>query len=71
MNLAERDDFAHALKTTMEFYGKSLDKPQFKVWYKALAGKPIGHIKIALDQYPQVGKFAPKPVDILGIIDDV
>ena len=71
MNPTERDDFVYALKTTMQFYGKELDGPQLKIWFKALRGHPLPTVQDALDQYPQVGKFAPKPVDILGIVDDL
>lgn len=70
MTPVEKDDFIHALTTTMRFYGKTLDQGQVKVWFKALSKYPIAHVGRALDEYPQVGKFAPKPVDILEILTE-
>lgn len=69
MNAIERDDFAHALGQTMEFYGKTLDKTQFAFWLRGMDGKPIHAIKSALIQYTKVGRYAPKPVDILDLIE--
>lgn len=68
MSPLERDDLAHALGTTMEFYGKKLDKPKFAFWINALTGKDLGDIKRALLEYARIGRYAPKPVDILDLI---
>ena len=69
MTPVERDDFAHALGQTLGFYGKDLDKQQFSFWLTAMGDKGVDRIKPALLQYTKVGKYAPKPVDILEIIE--
>ena len=70
MNAVDRDDFAHALGQTLEFYGKELKREDFSFWYRALGEKDIAPVKAALLEYTKVGKYAPKPVDILDLISD-
>ena len=71
MTPVEKDDFVHALTTTMRFYNKTLDKGQVKVWFGALSQYPIAQVQRALDEYPHVGRYAPKPVDILDILHEI
>ena len=66
----DRDDFLYSLKSTMGFFGKDLDKMQASFWWTACNGKPLPKLKAALLEWHRVGKFAPKPVDILSLIDD-
>lgn len=68
MTPKERDDFAHALGQTLAFYGKELDKQQFSFWMQGLGNKSVDSIKRALVTYTQIGRYAPKPVDILDIL---
>jgi hypothetical protein len=53
----------------MEFYGKTLEKTEFSFWYRAIGDRPLLKIKRALLDYTRQGKFAPKPVHILELID--
>lgn len=69
MNAVEKDDFSNALGQVLKFYNKDLDKMQFSFWYNAFAGKPVHEIKRALMQYTREGKFAPKPKDIIEIME--
>lgn len=69
MDAVERDDFVHALGQTLAFYGKDLDKMQTSFWVTACNGRPVKKLKAALLDYVRVGKYAPKPADILAIID--
>lgn len=70
MTPVERDDFIHTLTTTMKFYSKDVDAMQMKFWFRALAQQPLERIKRAFEIHVQTGKYAPKPVDILGILDE-
>ncbi len=69
MNPKERDDFAHALGQTIQFFGKELDKPSLALWIRAFAGKEYPAIREALLEYTKIGRFAPRPRDILEIMD--
>lgn len=71
MNAVDRDDFAHALGQTLEFYGKELKREDFSFWYRALGEKDIQAVKNALLEYTKIGKYAPKPVDIIDLIKEV
>jgi hypothetical protein len=69
MNPVERDDFAHALGQTMEFYNKELDKLHLTVWLRSLRGRPLPAIKRALADHMAQSRYAPKPVDIITLLD--
>tara|TARA_R110000803_G_scaffold210442_1_gene282276 strand:+ start:1634 stop:2137 length:504 start_codon:yes stop_codon:yes gene_type:complete len=67
----DRDDFLYALKQTLMFYGKDLDRMQTSFWWTACNDKPIVKLKQALIEYTKVGKFAPRPADILTLVDSM
>ena len=67
----EKDDFLHALTQTLNFYGKELDKMQATFWWTACNSKPVNKLKTALMEHVRVGKYAPKPADILSLVDAV
>ena len=69
MNSVDKDDFMFALGQTLKFYGKQLEKESWPFWYQAFFVKDISQVKRALMQYTREGKFAPKPKDILEIMD--
>ncbi len=69
MNQMERDDFSHALGQTLQFFGKKLEKSDFSFWYSAMGDKPVIQIKNALKEYVKVGKFAPRPANILELLN--
>lgn len=68
MNQVDRDDFAHALGQTLKFYGKDLEKSDFSFWYSAMGDRSVVSIKNALKEYIKVGKYAPRPVNILELM---
>lgn len=69
MDRKDRDDFMYALGQTMEFYNKELQKSDFKFWHSALGDRPVQHIKDALLEYVRIGKFAPRPANIMELIN--
>ena len=70
MDRVDRDDFVHALGQTLAFYNKELDRMQTSFWVTACGEKGVKNLKRALVDYTKQGKFAPKPADILSIIDN-
>ena len=71
MEAVEKDDFVHALGQTLKFYGKELDRMQVSFWVTACGDKGAKRLKAALIEYTKVGKFAPRPADILSIVDNM
>lgn len=70
MNQVEKDDFAHALGMTLQFYGKTLEKSDFSFWYSAMGDRSVLTIKNALKEYIKVGKYAPRPANILELMQN-
>lgn len=68
MNQVEKDDFAHALGMTLKFYGKTMEKSDFSFWYSAMGDRGVVTIKNALKEYVKVGKYAPRPANILELM---
>ena len=68
MNGKERDDVVYALKSTMSFYGKSVDDQQIRIWLRGFIGKDPALVVKAFRDYCYTGKYAPKPVEILEIL---
>lgn len=64
----EIGDVSFKLQEIMAVFGKKLDPSASKLWINSLADKPPNLILWALDEYVKTGKYAPKPVDILGLI---
>lgn len=71
MDQVDRDDFASALGQTMKFYGKTLEKSDFSFWYSAMGDRPAHQIKTALKEYVKIGKFAPRPANIMELLNNV
>ena len=69
MDKLERDDFVYALQQTMLFYNKELDKMQTTFWVDACRDKPVGKLKDAFREHIKVGRYAPRPAEILAIVD--
>ncbi len=70
MNQVEKDDFAHALGMTLDFYGKKLEKSDFSFWYSAMGDRNVATIKNALKDYIKIGKYAPRPANILELMQN-
>ena len=71
MDAQDRDDFVHAVGQTLAFYDKELTKMKAGFWVNTCRHKPVHQLKKALLEYPKVGKYAPKPSDILEIVDNM
>lgn len=68
---SDKDDFLYALGQTLGFYGKELDRMQTSFWWTACRERPVKKLKNALIEYTKIGKFAPKPADILTLVDNM
>jgi hypothetical protein len=68
MNPKERDDVIYAINQTQAFYGKSLDDLQLKFWMRAIGMYSRDEILKALADHTGIGKYAPKPVEIIDLI---
>jgi hypothetical protein len=64
----ERDDIAHAVSQVMAFYDKELTPLQMKFWLEDLSGRDPQDVKDALTEYRSIGKYAPRPANILEIL---
>jgi hypothetical protein len=71
METQDRDDFLFALGQTMEFYGKKLERSDFAFWYSAMGDRGVSQIKTALKEYIKIGKFAPRPANIMEILNNM
>lgn len=69
MDTLTRDDLGHSLSQLLGFYGKKLDPVALRFWMGAFDGREPAIVKAAMEAYTKIGKFAPKPVDILGLMD--
>lgn len=70
MNPVDRDDVVHALTQVQAFYGKELDELAVKLWIRAIQNFDPKAVKQALADYPSRGKYAPKPRDIIEIVEE-
>ena len=70
MNNKDLGDVVYALKYCFSFYGKELDKQQLQVWQNIIRGNSYNAVQwqAVLKNYFQVGKFAPKPPEILEML---
>jgi hypothetical protein len=67
----EHDEFTRLLTATMEVYGFRTSAEAIGIWTAALARYSLADVRGALSahvQTPGAGKFAPKPADIIGLI---
>ena len=72
MNMADEEEILSAVSMTVKFYGKPFDEltRQFwRRWTRQQTNKEM--ILEALRQYPNVGKFCPKPADIYSIMQEI
>lgn len=66
-------DVLHALKYCFKFYNKELDKHQIQVWQHIIRNNNYSSYQWTevLKNYFQVGKFAPKPPEILEMLTEL
>lgn len=67
---SDKQQFAQVVRSTMLVCGG--DAPEadvLRIWWASLLKFDITEVSAAFSQYAQRGKYAPKPADILEIID--
>lgn len=67
---SEKQQFAKIVRSTMLVCGG--DAPEsdvLRIWWASLQNYDIANVSAAFSEYAMRGKFAPKPADILGILD--
>lgn len=67
MNQKELNDVLFAADYTLKFYGKSMEKIHKEVWSRTVidSGYSSFQWQEALREWPSIGKFAPRPSEIL------
>ncbi len=67
MDQKEIGDVLFAADYTLQFYGKSMQKIHKQVWSRTVldSGYSAFQWQEALRQWPSIGKFAPRPAEIL------
>jgi len=66
----ERDDVLHKLGQVYEFYDKKPTNSHVQFWLNALNGYRPDEILAGFDQHIARGKYMPKPVEIITIMDE-
>jgi len=69
MDSIERDDFIYALQQTMAFWGKEIGKRDIGFWVDACRDKPVAKLKLALREHNKISTFAPRPANILSLVN--
>lgn len=70
MNRSDAANFEEDLTATMELYGKPAPStPAMRRWWSALQSYPLAVVLRAFSQHERLSKFAPKPADIIEIIN--
>lgn len=67
---SEKQQFAKIVRSTMLVCGG--DAPEadvLRIWWASLQNYDLDNVSEAFSEYAMRGKFAPKPADILGILD--
>lgn len=69
-----RDEVAIMLGTIREIYGKQGDSPNpeftIALWHRYLSDEPTELVQQAMDKHIASSIFAPKPVEILALIEE-
>ena len=69
MDRKEVEDCMHALGQVYAFYGKEFDDIQRAFWMQFVQKQDYHRLMAALREYPEHGRFAPKPRDISELIE--
>ena len=68
----QKNIFKALVDPVFELYGQDASKPTLSLWWNALKRFEFGLVKEAFNRYvqdPKLGRFAPKPADIIGAIE--
>jgi hypothetical protein len=72
MRDTDRKQFAQIVRSTMMVCGgEAPDADVIRIWWASLEKFDLSDVSAAFSQYAQRGKYAPKPADILEIIDRI
>ena len=69
MDRKELEDCMHGLCQVYGFYSKEFDDVQRAFWMQAIQGVDPQAFLIAVRQYTREGRYAPKPKDVLDIME--
>jgi hypothetical protein len=71
---SDLDQFTAILTATMEIHGHRTSAEAITIWCAALAEYELPDVRAALSAHIKtagVGRFAPKPADIIGILEEM
>lgn len=71
MNKSEQQEFIDLLGATLEIYNTKLTPAAISIWVAALSKYGLSELRGALSRHVQTpgqGKFAPKPADIIELL---
>ena len=72
MNTEDEERVLSAISLTMKFYNKPWDDITRRFWRQWLRQQSNPELILeALRQYPNEGRYAPKPADIWGLMDKI
>ena len=67
-----KKEFVSLLKTCLEVYGQALPSQDVtKIWWATLEKNDISQIRASFEEHIKHSKFAPRPADILEIIEKI
>lgn len=72
MRDTDRQEFKSILVSTMSVYGNEISADVMRIWWAALSTHSMDEVRLAFSRHIQdtrSGRFAPKPADILSIIE--
>lgn len=61
--------FSDLMDSVMPIYAIEASKPTKQIWWNLLVGYEFNDVGAAFAEYLRTGKFAPKPADIIALID--
>lgn len=68
----DKANFKTLMESSMAIYAVEINVNILKIWWAALKAIPFEHVSQSFSRYiqdPKVGRFAPKPADIISIYD--
>lgn len=67
---SDKQQFAKIVRSTMLVCGGDAPEPDvLRIWWASLQNYDLANVSAAFSEYAMRGKYAPKPADILGILD--
>lgn len=72
MENTDKHEFKSILGAVMDLYGKELSVPLLQLWFSSLQRFSMDEVRAGLSRYVQSadsGSFAPKPADIIRMIE--